>query len=99
MGRLEPKTHEFYGVVLPCSMRRRPPAAPPAGAYDGAAPKRPASPGRPHPLARRRPDFAVVSNMTSSFTKKHLVDLRFTARQLARDKGARRSHVPGGVAP
>jgi hypothetical protein len=39
------------------------------------------------------------SNMTTLFSKKHLVDLRFTARQLARDKGARRTHVPGAVAP
>jgi hypothetical protein len=37
--------------------------------------------------------------MTSLFSKKHLVALRFTARQLARDKGAHRIHVPGAVAP
>jgi len=39
------------------------------------------------------------SHMTSLFSKKQLVELRFTARQLATDKGARRTHVPGAVAP
>jgi hypothetical protein len=37
--------------------------------------------------------------MTRLFSKKQLVDLRFTARQLARDKGGRRTHVPGAMAP
>ena len=45
------------------------------------------------------PTSPWYSNMTSRFSKKHLVDLRFTARQLARDKGARLTHVPGAVAP
>ena len=45
------------------------------------------------------PTSPWYSNMTSLFSRKRLVDLRFTARQLARDKGARRTHVPGAVAP
>ena len=45
------------------------------------------------------PTSPWYSNMTSLFSKKRLVDLRFTARQLARDKGARRTDVPGAVAP
>ena len=39
------------------------------------------------------------SSMTNLFSRKRLVDPRFTARQLARDKGARRTDVPGAVAP
>jgi acyl-homoserine-lactone acylase len=45
------------------------------------------------------PTSPWYSNMTSLFSKKHLVALRFTAGQLARDKGAHRTHVPGAVAP
>ena len=45
------------------------------------------------------PTSRWYSNMTSLFSKKRFVDLRFTARQLARDKGARRTRVPGAMAP
>ena len=44
------------------------------------------------------PTSPWYSNMTRLFSRKRLVDLRFTARQLARDRGARRTHVPGAVA-
>jgi acyl-homoserine-lactone acylase len=45
------------------------------------------------------PTSPWYSNMTKLFSKKRWVDLRFTARQLARDTGARRTSVPGAVAP
>jgi acyl-homoserine-lactone acylase len=45
------------------------------------------------------PTSPWYSNMTKLFSKKQWVDLRFTPRQLAKDKGARRTDVPGAVAP
>ena len=45
------------------------------------------------------PTSPWYSNMTKLFSKKQWVDLRFTPRQLAKDTGARRTEVPGAVAP
>ena len=70
-----------------------------AGADDGAAQGRSPSPGRLAPSQATDPTSPWYANLTRLFSKKRWVELRFTARELARDTGARRTHVPGAVAP
>ena len=55
----------------------------------------PASPGHPHPLAGQRPDLAVVLEHDEAVLQEALGRPALHARQLARDRGARRTHVPG----